>query len=176
MNIAGQFQPLSPFPNVPGVGNMDGSGVADFGGVLPNYRFSYMIQKATDLCNEVKSLGAALLAALEKEDAEGLALLHASQEITVQQNIDAVKVMQIADANFGYNNLVAYQTLMTDKQSYYAGLISAGLLPLETSALALNQSSLSREEPIVAATMIAGILHATAVQVVENRAGDNAGS
>ena len=160
MNIAGQFQPLSPFPNVPGVGNMDGSGVADFGGVLPNYRFSYMIQKATDLCNEVKSLGAALLAALEKEDAEGLALLHASQEITVQQNIDAVKVMQIADANFGYNNLVAYQTLVTDKQSYYAGLISAGLLPLETSALALNQSSLSREEPIVAATMIAGILHA----------------
>jgi len=160
MNIAGQFQPLSPFPNVPGVGNMDGSGVADFGGVLPNYRFSIMIQKATELCNEVKSLGAALLAALEKKDAEGLALLHASQEITVQQNIDAVKQMQITDANFGLQNLQAYQTLVTDKQSYYAGLIQTGLLPLETQALALNQSSLSREDPIVASTMVAGILHA----------------
>lgn len=160
MNIAGQFQPLSPFPNVPGVGNMDGSGVADFGGVLPNYRFSVMIQKATELCNEVKSLGAALLAALEKKDAEGLALLRASQEITVQQNIDIVKQMQITDANFGLQNLQAYQTLVTDKQSYYEGLLSAGLLPLETQALSLNQSSLSREDPIVAATMVAGILHA----------------
>ena len=160
MNIAGQFQPLSPFPNVPGVGNMDGSGVADFGGVLPNYRFSVMIQKANELCNEVKSLGAALLSALEKQDAEGLALLRASQEITVQTNIDTVKQMQILDANFGYQNLQAYQTLVTEKQSYYAGLISAGLLPLETQALALNQSSLSREDPIVAGTIIAGILHA----------------
>ncbi|HTR29717.1 MAG TPA: neuraminidase-like domain-containing protein [Puia sp.] len=159
LNNAGQFQPLSPFPNVPGF-NMDGSGVADFGGVLPNYRFSVMIQKATELCNEVKSLGSALLAALEKQDAEGLALLHATQEITVQQNIDILKNMQIADANFGYQNLQAYQTLVTDKQSYYGGLIQAGLLSLETKALALNQSSLSREDPIVAATMIAGILHA----------------
>ena len=160
MNIAGQFQPLSPFPNVPGVGNMDGSGVADFGGVLPNYRFSVMIQKATELCNEVKSLGTALLSALEKNDAEGLALLRASQEITVQQNIDTVKQMQIADANFAYQNLQAYQTLVTYKQSYYSGLIQGALLPLETQALALNQSSLSREDPIVAGTIIAGILHA----------------
>jgi len=160
LNMAGQFQPLSPFPNVPGMGNMDGSGVADFGGVLPNYRFSVMIQKATELCTEVKSLGAALLAALEKQDAEGLALLRASQEITVQQNIDTLKQMQIEDANFGLQNLQAYQTLVTDKQSYYAGLISAGLLPLENQALAHNQSSLSREDPILAATMIAGILHA----------------
>ena len=160
LNMAGQFQPLSPFPNVPGMGNTDGSGVADFGGVLPNYRFSVMIQKATELCNEVKSLGAALLSALEKQDAEGLALLRASQEITVQQNIDAIKQMQIADANFAYQNLLAYQTLVTDKQSYYADLVQVGLLPLENQALAHNQSSLSREDPIIAATMIAGILHA----------------
>jgi len=160
LNMAGQFQPLSPFPNVPGMGNMDGSGVADFGGVLPNYRFSVMIQKATELCNEVKSLGAALLSALEKQDAEGLALLRASQEITVQQNIDTIKQMQIEDANFAYENLQAYQALVTDKQSYYSGLIQTGLLPLENQALAHNQSSLSREDPIIAATMIAGILHA----------------
>ena len=41
-----------------------------------------MMQKATELCNEVKSLGgAALLAALEKKDAEHLSLLRSSQEI-----------------------------------------------------------------------------------------------
>jgi len=34
-----------------------------------------MSQKASELCAEVKSLGSALLAALEKRDGEALALL-----------------------------------------------------------------------------------------------------
>ena len=40
-------------------------------------------QKATELCGEVKALGSALLAALEKRDAEDLALLRSSHEIAV---------------------------------------------------------------------------------------------
>jgi len=38
-------------------------------------------QKASELCAELKSLGAALLSALEKRDAEELALLHSTHEI-----------------------------------------------------------------------------------------------
>ena len=37
---------------------------------LPNYRFTVMLQKARELSAEV-NLGAALLAAIEKKDAEG---------------------------------------------------------------------------------------------------------
>ena len=47
-----------------------GSVLSDLNAPLPHYRFSVMLQKATELCAEVKALGAALLAALEKRDAE----------------------------------------------------------------------------------------------------------
>jgi hypothetical protein len=158
LNIAGQFQPLSPFPSVPGLNNMDSSSISDWGGVLPNYRFTVMVQKAAELCNEVKSLGAALLAALEKKDAEGLALLRANQEVSVQQAVDLIKQLQITDANLGLQNLQNYQSLVGDKITYYSGLIQAGLLGLETQALTLNQSSLALEDPVTQAALLAGQL------------------
>jgi hypothetical protein len=166
MNIQGQFQPLSPFPSIPGLNNMDGAGTGDFGGVVPYYRFSVMIQKAIDLCNEVKSFGASLLSALEKRDAEGLALLRASQEIAVQQAIDQIKQMQITDAQFGLQNLQNYQQLINDKITYYSGLIQQGLIPLEQQALALNQFSLAMQGPTTAASIIAKAMSLTpAIQV-----------
>lgn len=47
---------------------------------LPLVRFALLIGKATELCQEVKSLGGQLLSAIEKEDAEKLALLRAKHE------------------------------------------------------------------------------------------------
>jgi Tc toxin complex TcA C-terminal TcB-binding domain/Neuraminidase-like domain len=161
LNIEGQFQPLSPFPSIPGLNGADGSGISDFGGVIPYYRFSVMVQKAMDLTNEVKSLGNALLAALEKQDAEGLSLLHATQEIAVQQAVDKIKQLQITDAQFGLQNLLNYQTLLNYKISYYSGLLTAGpggLIPLETQALSLNQTSLSLEQPVYNYTLLANIM------------------
>ncbi len=158
MNIKGQFQPLSPFPSVPGMGNMEGSNISDWGGILPNYRFAVMIQKATELCNEVKTLGTSLLSALEKQDNEGIALLRSTQEVSVQQSIDKVKQLQITDANFGLTNLQDYQNLINDKISYYSGLVQGGLLQLEQQAITLNQSSISQEEPIFEYTVLANTL------------------
>src|SRR5665811_1441845 len=48
---------------------------------LPHYRFHVMLQKANELANDVKTLGSQLLSALEKRDAEGMALLRSGQEI-----------------------------------------------------------------------------------------------
>ncbi|TDW96986.1 Tc toxin subunit A-related protein [Dinghuibacter silviterrae] len=158
MNIKGQFQPLSPFPNVPGMGGPEGSSISDWGGILPNYRFMVMIQKATELCSEVRNLGSALLSALEKQDAEGLSLLRATQEVSVQQAVDKIKQLQITDANLNLTNLQDYQALINDKIAYYNGLVQGGLLQLEQQALALNQQSLSLEDPISDGTILAGIL------------------
>jgi Tc toxin complex TcA C-terminal TcB-binding domain/Neuraminidase-like domain len=55
--------------------------LADRAAPLAPYRFSVLAQKAGELCAELKSLGAALLAALEKRDAEQLALLRAGHEV-----------------------------------------------------------------------------------------------
>lgn len=47
---------------------------------MPLVRFSVLAAKATELSNEVKQLGALLLSAIEKEDAEALGVLRAQHE------------------------------------------------------------------------------------------------
>ena len=64
---------------------------------LPNYRFNIMLQKANELCADVKALGGAFLAALEKKDAEQLALIRQSHEIKVLESMRYVKDSQIKE-------------------------------------------------------------------------------
>lgn len=71
----------------------------DINTALPHYRFSYILQKALELCSEVKSLGGALLSALEKKDAEELSILRASHETTMLNEVKEVKKQQIHEAN-----------------------------------------------------------------------------
>jgi len=159
MNIKGQFQPLSPFPNIPGLFGADGSGAGDFGGVLPPRRFTVLLQKAVELCNEVKTLGASLMAALEKQDAEGLALLHSTQDLALQKSVDKVRQLQITDAELGLQNLEDYKTILQDKISYYGGLVqNGGFIALERQELSQQQLSLSMQGPIQAGTQIANSL------------------
>src|SRR5262249_22262883 len=84
MNIEGGVQQLPLFepPINPALlvqaaaGGIDLNTVlGDLSAPMPYYRFSYLLQKALELCTEVQALGAALLAALEKGDAEALAVL-----------------------------------------------------------------------------------------------------
>ena len=65
---------------------------------IPCYRFGYMLQKANELCADVKSLGASLLAALEKKDAEELALLRSGHERRLLEAVKGVKEAQIREA------------------------------------------------------------------------------
>jgi Tc toxin complex TcA C-terminal TcB-binding domain/Neuraminidase-like domain len=66
---------------------------------LPIYRFQAQIQKATELCNEVKALGSALLSAIEKKEAERLSLLRSSHELVMLKLVEHIKQEQIAEAN-----------------------------------------------------------------------------
>ena len=115
--------------------------LANMNAPAPNYRFTVMLQKAFDLCGEVRSLGASLLAALEKSDGEALALLRASQEASVLQAILSLKQTQVNEANANVASLQAAQALASYRQSYYQGLITAGLSQYETGQLALLTES-----------------------------------
>ena len=75
-----------------------GSIFGDLGASVPHYRFQVMMQKATELCAEVKSLGGALLSALEKRDAEGLAVLRNTQERDLLEAIKTMKEEQKTEA------------------------------------------------------------------------------
>ncbi|MDN3657127.1 neuraminidase-like domain-containing protein [Ferruginibacter paludis] len=150
LDIQGVFSPLSLFapPIDPGMlvrataAGLDLSSVLnDMNAPLPFYRFVIMIQKATELCNEVKSLGASLLAALEKKDAEHIALLRSGQEIKLLSAVLKMKELQISESDNQLKNLIKQKELLTIRRDYYQNLLSSGLNSGETIALALNTAS-----------------------------------
>ena len=65
---------------------------------LPLVRFAQLVQKASELCQEVKALGAGLLSAMEKGDAEALQLLRARHERAVLEAAESVRYSQWQEA------------------------------------------------------------------------------
>lgn len=100
---------------------------------LPHYRFQVMLQKALEFCGEVKSLGAALLSALEKKDAEALSLLRGSQENQLLQGIRQVKELQIKEADEAKQALERIREMVETRQAYYSDLINANWNEYETN-------------------------------------------
>jgi hypothetical protein len=107
MNIEGVVRQLPLFepPIEPGLLVRAAAAGVDFGSVLndlsaaqPHYRFNVLAQKASELCAELKSLGQAMLAALEKRDAERLSLLRAEQEASLLALVEEVRKLQYDEA------------------------------------------------------------------------------
>jgi hypothetical protein len=61
---------------------------------LPLVRFQLLVSKAAEICQEVKSLGANLLSAIEKQDNEALSLLRAQHESAILGLAETVKYSQ----------------------------------------------------------------------------------
>ncbi|KAK4182978.1 hypothetical protein QBC35DRAFT_545257 [Podospora australis] len=72
--------------------------MADADSPMPNYRFQYLLQKALELCNEIKSVESAYLAAVEKKDAEALSLLKTQQDMALQNALAESKKLQKDEA------------------------------------------------------------------------------
>ena len=107
MNIEGVVQQLPLFQppidpallvRAAAMGLDIGSILSDLSTPLPFHRFTLMLPRALELCAELKSLGSQLLAALEKQDGEALALLRATQESTVLKAVLDVKQQQVKEA------------------------------------------------------------------------------
>jgi Tc toxin complex TcA C-terminal TcB-binding domain len=92
-----------------------GSVLNDLSSPMPHYRFAYMIQRALELCGDLKSLGAALLAALEKRDAEELATVRAAHEVQMLTQVRIVKEQQVKEAEAAYNALYQSREVMVGK-------------------------------------------------------------
>jgi Tc toxin complex TcA C-terminal TcB-binding domain/Neuraminidase-like domain/Salmonella virulence plasmid 28.1kDa A protein len=72
--------------------------LTDLNSPMPNYRFAYQLQKALELCAELKSLGAGFLSAKEKGDAEALAQLRATHETSINNLVMTVRTQQLDEA------------------------------------------------------------------------------
>jgi hypothetical protein len=150
MNIQGVVEQLPLFapPISPALLVAAAAAGVDLSSVLSNtnagsplYRFSIMVQKALELCAEVRSLGASLLSALEKQDAEALALVRATQETNLFKATLAMKQSAIDEANGTLAGLQASLTVTQDRWKYYNGLIANNLSSFENQHMTELQAA-----------------------------------
>lgn len=123
----------------------------------PHYRYGILSARAAELANECKSLGAAMLSAIEKRDAEYLAQLRSSNEINLLKLVSDVRTLQIIEAERNLEALRASRTSLESRYNQYQRLLGKkdvtlpkeqerigeeSMLGTVASALASNKSSL----------------------------------
>jgi len=138
----------------------------------PLYRFPNMYQKAVDFCNDVKSFGALLLAALEKHDAEALGQLRATQEANLLHQVEEVKTQQLLEAQANKEALERSAEVIDHRRQYYLNMPeripfeSTQLSEMENAQQLLNNGQTSEQM----ASMYASYLPDTTTGISDNGA------
>jgi hypothetical protein len=88
----------------------------------PFYRFNTLAQKATELVQEVRGLGNSLLQALEKKDAEAMALLRSELEIKVLNAVTDMKNLSIKEAAEQIKALKLTKVMTEERHKFYANI------------------------------------------------------
>ena len=96
-------------------------------GSLPPYRFRYLIDKAKGFASIVQGIGAALLSALEKRDAEELAKLRNVHQKNLLALTSEVKKNELKIAEESVEIVTRRQSAAAYRKDYYDALIEAGL-------------------------------------------------
>jgi hypothetical protein len=86
---------------------------------LPLVRFPLLVQKASEIAQEVKSLGGSLLAAMEKEDGEALAILRAKHERAILEMVEQARYAQLQEAIKSREGLLQSLALAVQRYTYY---------------------------------------------------------
>lgn len=156
MNIAGVVRPLALFdpPIDPGMLVKAAAAGIDVGSIVSGLnqpigpvRSLFLIQKALELCAEVRGLGNALLSALEKGDAEHLALVRQRHEIQIQHIAQQVKFLQFKSAQEATTSLLTSRKTALERLRYYQRLLG---LPADQNApdtLTLDHSGKPDDPP-----------------------------
>ncbi len=96
-----------------------GSVLSELNAPLPAYRFRVLVQQAKEMVGDVMSLGAALLAALEKKDAEELSLLRSTHEIQILEAMRELKQRQIDETKAAKEALEASKRIVEERRTFY---------------------------------------------------------
>ncbi|MCJ1439459.1 hypothetical protein MMC27_008853 [Xylographa pallens] len=92
-------------------------------GPIPYQRFSFLIGKAIDLCNELRSIADQLLMAKEKKDSESMALLKLRQDASRQTLVSSVKNLQRQEATQTLESLSMQREAAVSTLSFLLKLI-----------------------------------------------------
>lgn len=132
LNLQGVFQllPLYDPPIDPALlvraaaSGLDVSAVvAGINQPLPLVRFEFLVGKAAEICQEVKALGANLLAAIEKRDNEAISLLRAQHEDAILGLTNVVKYAQWQEALKATQAIQGSLATAVQRYSYYQTLL-----------------------------------------------------
>jgi hypothetical protein len=165
LNLQGVFRQLALFdpPIDPGLlaravaaGVDVSAAVSGLNQPLPLVRFGLLVQKASEICQEVKSLGANLLAAMEKDDNEALSAMRARHERAVLGLAEVVKYGQYQEAVKAREGVEKTLANAAQRYVYYERLLGRsqgdislpGLDALDTDSL--KKFKLKATEPTVA--------------------------
>jgi len=128
LNLQGTFRQLALFepPIDPGMLVKAAAAGLDVAAItnginqpLPLVRFASLAQKATELVQEVKALGSGMLAAIEKQDGEALALLRAGHERSALEFAEQVRYGQFQEAVKNREALLRGFDLAVERYAFY---------------------------------------------------------
>ncbi|WP_426112449.1 insecticidal toxin protein [Massilia sp. PWRC2] len=154
MTLQGVVTPLALFdpPIDPGMLVAAAAAGMDIGSIVSGLnqpagpaRSALLIQKALELCSEVRSLGGALLAAFEKGDAEQLSLMRQAHEIQIQKMSQDVRFLQWKASEEASTSLLTMRASLIDKLRYFQRQLG---LPADANApdsIVLKRKELTEE-------------------------------
>jgi hypothetical protein len=93
---------------------------SDLSAPQPNYRARVRMQEAVEPCTDVKSLGAALLSALENGDAESLALPRSQHELRLLDAVRQSRERQVGEADQLWADLQLARDVAAERYAYYS--------------------------------------------------------
>ncbi|WP_168254989.1 neuraminidase-like domain-containing protein [Rhizobium leguminosarum] len=146
MNIQGQIRTLALFapPIDPhaflqsfGASGQILGGAGNIAYPIANYRFTYLIGVARTMADNVQRLGAALLTALEKKDAEALAKLQVTQQAQILDLTLQVREDEIAQLGQMTTSLQQARANAAARQTHFADLLDDGFLPTEEAQISM---------------------------------------
>jgi hypothetical protein len=117
-----------------------GSVLSDISAPLPLYRYNTISAKALGLCQELQSLGSALLIALEKKDAEALSLLRSTHELRMLHAAREVKKSGINESIESLNALNKSKDVVMARYNYYSNV--EFMNPWEIAAISMEGAAL----------------------------------
>jgi hypothetical protein len=132
MNIEGTVRALPLFepPIDPGLlvkaaaaGLNIGNVVSSLGQPVSTVRSGLLLQKALEICAELKSMGAALLSAIEKQEAEHLSALRQQHEVKMLELARDVKFLQWKETEASTEALLSSRTTVFERYSHYQRIL-----------------------------------------------------
>jgi hypothetical protein len=154
MNIQGIVRPLALFdpPIDPGMLVKAAAAGIDIASIVSGLnqptgpiRCLILIQKALELCGEVRNLGGALLSAMEKGDAEHLALVRQRHEVQIQQMAQEVRFLQWKSAQEATTSLLTSRATALERLHYYQRLLGLPADQNGPAAMTLDRRELTED-------------------------------